>query len=75
VAEQTAGFGILRMNAQGRITHFEEKPWPERLPDLVSEIPGAGPGYLASMGIYVLRARRAGAGGGRAEPRWTSAAT
>jgi glucose-1-phosphate adenylyltransferase len=53
-AEQTAGFGILRMNAQGRITHFEEKPGPERLPDLVSEIPGAGPGYLASMGIYVF---------------------
>jgi glucose-1-phosphate adenylyltransferase len=53
-AEQTAGFGILRMNEQGRITHFEEKPAPDRLPDLVSEIPGTGPGYLASMGIYVF---------------------
>ncbi|HEY6552061.1 MAG TPA: glucose-1-phosphate adenylyltransferase [Vicinamibacteria bacterium] len=51
-AEQTSGFGILRMNAQGRITHFEEKPGPERLPDLVSEVPGLGPAYLASMGLY-----------------------
>ncbi len=51
-AEQTSAFGILRMNAQGRITHFEEKPAPERLPDLVSEVPGLGPVYLASMGLY-----------------------
>ena len=34
--------------------HFEEKPKPERLPELVSEIPGYGPGYLASMGIYLF---------------------
>jgi len=53
-AEETAAFGILKMNRQGRIVHFEEKPKPERLPDLVSEIPGYGPGYLASMGIYVF---------------------
>jgi glucose-1-phosphate adenylyltransferase len=51
-AEQTSAFGILRMNLQGRITHFEEKPKPERLPDLVSEVPGLGPAYLASMGLY-----------------------
>jgi glucose-1-phosphate adenylyltransferase len=51
-AEQTAAFGILRMNAQGRITHFEEKPSADRLPDLVSEVPGLGPAYLASMGLY-----------------------
>ncbi len=53
-AEATAGFGILKMNRQGRIVQFEEKPKPERLPDLVSEIPGYGPGYLASMGIYLF---------------------
>ena len=53
-AEQTAGFGILKMDATGRITHFEEKPKPDRLPDLVSDIPGVGPGYLASMGIYIF---------------------
>jgi glucose-1-phosphate adenylyltransferase len=52
-AEQTGGFGIIKMNRQGRIVHFEEKPKPDRLPDLVSEIPGYGPGYLASMGIYL----------------------
>jgi glucose-1-phosphate adenylyltransferase len=53
-AEQTGGFGILKVNRQGRITHFEEKPKPERLPDLVSEVPGLGQTYLASMGIYLF---------------------
>ena len=53
-AEQAGGFGILKVNRQGRITHFEEKPKPERLPDLVSEVPGIGPTYLASMGIYLF---------------------
>jgi len=51
-AEQAPGLGILKVNRQGRITHFEEKPKPERLPELVSEIPGSAPAYLASMGIY-----------------------
>jgi len=53
-AEQTAAFGILKVNRQGRIVHFEEKPKPERLPDLESEIPGHGKGFLASMGIYMF---------------------
>jgi glucose-1-phosphate adenylyltransferase len=53
-ADQTAAFGILKVNRQGRITHFEEKPGPDRLPALGSEIDGAGPLYLASMGIYVF---------------------
>jgi glucose-1-phosphate adenylyltransferase len=53
-AELAPSFGILRMNAQGRITHFEEKPDPERLPALVSEVPGLGPVYLASMGLYLF---------------------
>ncbi len=53
-AEQAPGFGILKVNRQGRITHFEEKPDPERLPDLISEIPGSAPAYLASMGIYLF---------------------
>jgi glucose-1-phosphate adenylyltransferase len=52
--EQTAGFGILKVNRQGRIVHFEEKPTPERLPELESEIPGYGRGFLASMGIYMF---------------------
>jgi glucose-1-phosphate adenylyltransferase len=53
-AEQTRGFGILKVNRQGRIVHFEEKPAPERLPELASELPGTGTTYLASMGIYLF---------------------
>jgi glucose-1-phosphate adenylyltransferase len=53
-AEETAAFGILKVNRQGRIVHFEEKPQPERLPELESEIPGYGKGFLASMGIYMF---------------------
>jgi glucose-1-phosphate adenylyltransferase len=53
-AEQAPGFGILKVNRQGRIVHFEEKPAPERLPELVSELPGSGPAFLASMGIYLF---------------------
>jgi glucose-1-phosphate adenylyltransferase len=53
-AEHASSFGILKMDASGRIIHFDEKPPPERLPELVSDIPGVGPGYLASMGIYVF---------------------
>jgi glucose-1-phosphate adenylyltransferase len=53
-AEQAPAFGILKVNRQGRIVHFEEKPKPERLPELVSEVSGSGPAYLASMGIYVF---------------------
>jgi glucose-1-phosphate adenylyltransferase len=52
--EQTAGFGILKVDSRGRIVHFEEKPGPERLDDLESEIPGHGRGFLASMGIYMF---------------------
>jgi glucose-1-phosphate adenylyltransferase len=49
---QTAAFGILKVDAKGRIVHFEEKPGPDRLDDLESDIPGHGRGFLASMGIY-----------------------
>src|SRR5262245_16255511 len=52
--EQAPAFGILKVNRQGRITHFEEKPSRERLPELASELPGTGPTFLASMGIYVF---------------------
>ncbi|MBN2370613.1 MAG: glucose-1-phosphate adenylyltransferase [Vicinamibacteria bacterium] len=54
-AEQTLSFGILKTDAQGRIVHFEEKPVPDRLQGLDSLLPGTGPAYLASMGIYVFR--------------------
>ena len=53
-ADQASGFGILKMDPSGRIVQFEEKPSRERLPYLVSEIPGLGPRYLASMGIYIF---------------------
>jgi glucose-1-phosphate adenylyltransferase len=53
-AEQTSGFGILKVNRQGRIVQFEEKPKADRLPDLESDIPGHGRGFLASMGIYMF---------------------
>ncbi len=53
-AEQAGAFGILKMNRQGRIVHFEEKPGPERLEHLVSDVPGLGPAFLASMGLYVF---------------------
>jgi len=52
--EQAGGFGILKVNRQGRIVHFEEKPGPERVPDLLSEMPNLGPTLLASMGIYIF---------------------
>jgi len=53
-AEQAHAFGILKVNKQGRIVHFDEKPPAERLPALVSDVPGIGQTYLASMGIYVF---------------------
>jgi glucose-1-phosphate adenylyltransferase len=52
--EQTPGFGILKVDARGRIVHFEEKPGPERLEHLESDVPGHGRGFLASMGIYLF---------------------
>jgi glucose-1-phosphate adenylyltransferase len=53
-AEDTSGFGILKLNSQGRIVHFEEKPKAERLPDLASDVPEHGRVYLASMGLYLF---------------------
>ena len=53
--DQTAGFGILKMDESGRIVHFDEKPPPNRLPGLVSKLPGGESGYLASMGIYFFK--------------------
>jgi glucose-1-phosphate adenylyltransferase len=42
------------VNRQGRIVYFEEKPKPERLPELGSDAAGSGTTYLASMGIYLF---------------------
>ena len=43
------------MDNSGRIVHFDEKPPADRLPGLLSELPGGGSGYLASMGIYLFK--------------------
>jgi len=57
-AELTSGFGIMKVDGTGRVIHFDEKPPPERLSGLASEVPGKkGPTYLASMGIYVFERR------------------
>jgi glucose-1-phosphate adenylyltransferase len=56
--EQTSGFGIMKVDASGRVVHFDEKPPRERLDGLASPLPGGGAsGYLASMGIYVFERR------------------
>jgi glucose-1-phosphate adenylyltransferase len=52
--EEAGGLGILKVNRQGRIVQFEEKPGPDRLDELESDIPGHGRGFLASMGIYMF---------------------
>jgi len=52
--EQAGAFGIVKLDGRGRIVHFEEKPPPDRLADLESDIPGVGRGWLASMGIYLF---------------------
>jgi glucose-1-phosphate adenylyltransferase len=53
--DQTSGFGILKMDATGRIVHFDEKPPRDRLPGLLSNLPGGETGFLASMGIYIFK--------------------
>ncbi len=65
--EQAAHLGILRMEeATGRVTGFLEKPGPDlELAHMAwagggsvkGESPGRGGRYLASMGIYLFRAR------------------
>src|SRR5262245_47606803 len=52
--DSASSFGILQLNRQGRIVHFDEKPPAERLAGLASEVSGLGSAYLASMGIYVF---------------------
>jgi len=63
-AEQAAGFGILKLNDQGCITGFVEKPKTRELldpmrtpPEWIEKrgIPAKGREYLASMGIYLFK--------------------
>lgn len=52
--EQAGAFGIVKLDETGRIVHFEEKPQPDRLDQLESDVPGHGRVFLASMGIYLF---------------------
>ncbi len=53
--EAASRFGILKSDAEGRITSFHEKPAAEELEGLESA-PGKDKPYMASMGIYMFRA-------------------
>ncbi|MBA4063259.1 MAG: glucose-1-phosphate adenylyltransferase [Isosphaera sp.] len=62
--KDTAGFGLLSMDAHSRVTGFVEKPRTpeERAPYLTSAdwierrgIPARGRHYLANMGIYLFK--------------------
>ncbi len=62
-AEQTPNFGVLRVDSDGNVVEFREKPkvhdldgmaTPPHAPGLGGEIPESRP-YLASMGIYLFR--------------------
>ena len=53
-AEAASRYGILRMDAQSRVTAYHEKPEPHELRGLESA-PHADHPFLASMGIYVVR--------------------
>ena len=50
-AEQAPQLGILKVNRQGRIVQFEEKPPADRLPDLLSDWPGIGETFLSLIHI------------------------
>ncbi len=54
-AKDAPGFGILKVDATGRIVHFHEKPHPDEVEGLRSELPGGGQGFMASMGIYIFK--------------------
>jgi glucose-1-phosphate adenylyltransferase len=57
-AAQASAFGIMRVDASGRVTAFDEKPPPDRLNGISSTIPNhREPAWLASMGIYIFRRR------------------
>jgi glucose-1-phosphate adenylyltransferase len=57
-AKDATSFGILKTDAEDKITSFIEKPASELLPEWTSEtsaeMQGQGKNYLASMGIYIF---------------------
>ena len=53
-ADAASRFGILQMDADGRVTAYREKPKAAELSGLES-VPHSDQPFLASMGIYVVR--------------------
>lgn len=57
-ADDASGFGILKTNAEEKITEFYEKPSRDELHDKASPVEASleaqGRVYLASMGIYIF---------------------
>jgi glucose-1-phosphate adenylyltransferase len=58
-AQDAPGFGIMKVNDQGMIESFIEKPKAEQLPEWQSpvseKLTQQGRVYLASMGIYIFK--------------------
>lgn len=58
IASDATSFGIMKVNAESRITSFIEKPGLDLLPQWTSPVgenlQAKGKNYLASMGIYVF---------------------
>ena len=58
VESDCPGFGVMKVNEEGSISSFIEKPAPEVVPEWTSpvseEMKAQGRNYLASMGIYVF---------------------
>jgi glucose-1-phosphate adenylyltransferase len=54
-ASDTTRLGILKANAEGRITDFREKPQTDQELAGMESARGSDRRYLASMGIYVFR--------------------
>jgi glucose-1-phosphate adenylyltransferase len=59
-AEEATSMGVMKIETNGRVVGFWEKPKPEELPGLLFSpetcpvITNGSRGYLASMGIYVF---------------------
>ena len=56
--EFAEGLGILKVQRNGKVVAFKEKPKPEELPEIQSDKPvDSTRPYLANMGIYVFQTK------------------
>ncbi len=53
-AESAPGLGLMKVQSDGRVTEFREKPKPQELPEIRFSKRADGRDFLASMGIYVF---------------------